>query len=63
MPGADQSAEARVGLRLGRGRLRGDAALRRGLCAADGSWGVTPRPDLDRALARLKRGSCALRVC
>ena len=41
MPGADQSAEARVGLRLGRGRLRADAALRRGLSAADGSWGLS----------------------
>src|SRR5262249_15308486 len=38
MPGADQSAEARAGLRLGRGRLKADAALRRGLCAADGTW-------------------------
>jgi hypothetical protein len=41
MPGADQSSEARAGLRLGRGRLKADAALRRGLCAADGTWGVT----------------------
>jgi hypothetical protein len=41
MPGAEQRSEARVGLRLGSGRLRGDAALRRGLCAADGSWGAT----------------------
>jgi hypothetical protein len=41
MPGADQSAEARAGLRLGRGRLKADAALRLGLCAGDGSWGVT----------------------
>jgi hypothetical protein len=41
MPGADQSAEVRAGLRLGSGRLRGDAALRRGLCAADGTWGLT----------------------
>ncbi len=41
MPGADQSAEVRAGLRLGRGRLRADAALRRGLCAGDGTWGLT----------------------
>jgi hypothetical protein len=41
MPGADQSAELRAGLRLGRGKLRGDAALRRGLGAADGRWGLT----------------------
>ncbi len=40
-PGAEQRSEARLGLRLGRGRLRWDAALRRGLGAADGSWGVT----------------------
>ncbi len=41
MPGAQQRSEARVGLRLGSGRLRGDAALRRGLYAADGGWGGT----------------------
>jgi hypothetical protein len=41
MPGAQQRSEARVGLRVGGGRLRGDAALRRGLTAADGTWGVT----------------------
>jgi hypothetical protein len=41
MPGADQSAEVRAGLRLGLGRLKADAALRRGLCAGDGTWGVT----------------------
>jgi hypothetical protein len=41
MPGADERSEARLGLRLGRGRLRGDAALRRGLAEADGSWGAT----------------------
>ena len=41
MRGADESAEARAGLRLGRGRLKADAALRRGLSAADGTWGVT----------------------
>ena len=26
---------------LGRGRLRADAAVRRGLAAADGTWGLT----------------------
>jgi len=41
MPGADQSSEARVGLRLGRGRLRVEAALRRGLLRTDGGWGGT----------------------
>jgi hypothetical protein len=41
MPGAQQRSEFRLGLRLGSGRLRGDAALRRGLLAADGTWGAT----------------------
>ena len=41
MRGADQSSEARVGLRLGRGRLRGSAAVRRGLLSTDGEWGAT----------------------
>jgi hypothetical protein len=41
MRGADQSSEARLGLRLGRGRLRGSAALRRGLLSTDGEWGGT----------------------
>jgi hypothetical protein len=40
-PGADVRSEARVGLRFGGGRLRGDAALRRGIATADGTWGVT----------------------
>ena len=40
-PGADARHEARAGLRVGRGRLRGDAAVRRGLGDADGTWGVT----------------------
>jgi hypothetical protein len=40
-PGAEVRSEARVGLRFGRGRLRWDAALRRGLATADGRWGVT----------------------
>jgi hypothetical protein len=39
--GAEPSSEARAGLRLGRGRLRWDVALRRGLAHADGSWGAT----------------------
>jgi hypothetical protein len=41
MPGAELRSEARLGLRVGGGRLRGDAALRRGLTADDGTWGVT----------------------
>jgi hypothetical protein len=40
-PGAEQRSELRLGAHLGRGRLRFDAALRRGLCVADGAWGVT----------------------
>ncbi|HVD75951.1 MAG TPA: transporter [Vicinamibacteria bacterium] len=40
-PGAEARAEARAGVRLGRGRLRADAAARRGLAAADGTWGLT----------------------
>jgi hypothetical protein len=40
-PGAEERAEARAGVRLGRGRLRADAAMRRGLAAADGTWGLT----------------------
>ncbi len=41
MPGADARAELRGGVRLGRGRLRADAAVRRGLLATDGRWGLT----------------------
>jgi hypothetical protein len=41
MPGADERHEARAGMRVGRGRLRGDAAVRRGLGDADGTWGLT----------------------
>jgi len=41
LPGADERSEARAGLRLGRGRLRGDVAVRRGLTGADGTWGAT----------------------
>ena len=40
-PGADQSSEARAGVRYRRGRVRFDAAVRRGLLATDGTWGVT----------------------
>jgi len=40
-PGAAVRAEARAGLRFGGGRLRWDAALRRGLATADGTWGAT----------------------
>jgi hypothetical protein len=40
-PGADVRAEARLGLRFARGRVRGSAALRRGLATADGTWGGT----------------------
>ena len=41
MPGTDARAEARGGLRYGRDRLRLDAAVRRGLAEADGTWGLT----------------------
>jgi hypothetical protein len=40
-PGADETSEARAGVRFGRGRLRWDAAVRRGLAEADGGWGIT----------------------
>jgi hypothetical protein len=40
-PGTEERAEARLGFRFGRGRVRGDAALRRGLRPADGTWGAT----------------------
>jgi hypothetical protein len=40
-PGAEARSEARLGVRLGSGRFRGDAAVRRGLTDADGTWGVT----------------------
>jgi len=40
-PGAEERAEARAGVRVGRGRLRVDAAVRRGLADADGTWGLT----------------------
>lgn len=40
-PGADERSEARAGLRLRTGRVRWDAAVRRGLADADGDWGLT----------------------
>jgi hypothetical protein len=40
-PGSDQSSEARAGVRYGRGRVRLDAAVRRGLLDTDGTWGFT----------------------
>ena len=40
-PGVDARSEARAGLRGGGGRFRWDAAVRRGLSDADGTWGVT----------------------
>jgi hypothetical protein len=40
-PGAESRAEARLGVRIDRGRVAWDAALRRGLAAADGAWGFT----------------------
>ncbi len=41
MPGAEERSEVRAGLRFGRGRFIGDAAVRRGLAPADGTWGGT----------------------
>lgn len=41
MPGADERSEARGGLRLHTGPVRWDAAVRRGLEDADGTWGAT----------------------
>ncbi len=41
MPGADPHSELRAGVRLGSGRVRGDAAVRRGLLETDGEWGLT----------------------
>jgi hypothetical protein len=40
-PGAEERAEARAGFRYGRGRLRADAAVRRGLSDSVGEWGLT----------------------
>jgi hypothetical protein len=41
MPGADARSEARFGVRYRMGRIRWDAAVRRGLAEADGTWGAT----------------------
>lgn len=41
MPGAEERSEVRAGFRIGRGRWIGDAAVRRGLAPADGTWGGT----------------------
>ena len=41
MPGAEQRIEARGGVRVAFGRLRWDAAIRRGLSDAVGQWGFT----------------------
>lgn len=41
VPGVAAHSEARLGVRLKRGRLTGDLALRRGLAPADGTWGVS----------------------
>jgi hypothetical protein len=38
-PGAEVRSEARLGLRFGHRRVRGVAAVRRGLATADGTWG------------------------
>ena len=40
-PGADERGEARAGVRLGRGTVRADVAVRRGLTDATGGWGLT----------------------
>jgi len=41
MPGADAHSELRAGVRWGTGDWRWDAAVRRGLLEADGTWGLT----------------------
>jgi hypothetical protein len=40
-PDAPNRSEARVGVRFSRGRLRADAAVRRGLIDEQGTWGGT----------------------
>jgi len=40
-PGAEERSEARAGVRYGRGRVRVDSAVRRGVANADGTWGLT----------------------
>jgi len=39
--GTDERGEVRAGIRFGSGRVRWDAALRRGLMSADGEWGFS----------------------
>jgi hypothetical protein len=41
VPGTRPHSEARAGVRFGSGRLKWDAAVRRGIAGADGTWGVT----------------------
>jgi hypothetical protein len=41
VPGTRPHSEARAGLRFGSGRLKWDAAVRRGIAGAEGTWGVT----------------------
>jgi hypothetical protein len=41
VPGTRPHSEARAGLRFGSGRLKWDAAVRRGIAGADGTWGLT----------------------
>jgi hypothetical protein len=40
-PGAEERGEIRAGFRWTHGRVRYDAAIRRGLAPADGTWGFT----------------------
>ena len=40
-PGAPRQSEVRVGVRLGHGPVRFDAALRRGVISVQGTWGGT----------------------
>jgi hypothetical protein len=46
-PGADEHVEARAGLAYGNGRFGVDAAVRRGLADADGTWGFTAGARID----------------
>ena len=41
VPGTRPHSEARAGVRFGSGRLKWDAAVRRGIAGADGTWGAT----------------------
>ena len=59
-PGAEERSEARAGVRIGRGRVRWDAAVRRGLARGGRHVGRDAGPHLDRARARrstLERGA------